>query len=137
MNETEKIKQLEFIRTFLKNGESEMRIFEKFRLKWPNTSQDYFNGLLTSVRPGMTDKTPLEGVLSRDERKLLLSQIARGEIAMVKTAFIDKVAQKVECYPDYTDRKNAISELNKMDGLCNPGESGSADNLIIVRAVRD
>lgn len=55
-------------------------------------------------------------IMQRAERMGILTQIARGNIKLGKPMVVDKVIQVIEVVPDYMDRKNAIAELNKMDG---------------------
>lgn len=57
-----------------------------------------------------------EGILDKTERMQILSQIARGEIPLTKPMVVDKMIQEVDVLPDWMDRRNAIAELNKMDG---------------------
>src|SRR3990172_2415211 len=56
------------------------------------------------------------GILSRLERQKILTQIALGEIPLVKHIVCDKMIEQVEIVPNWSDRKNAIDILNKMDG---------------------
>jgi hypothetical protein len=55
-------------------------------------------------------------IMAKEERMLILSQIARGEIPMTKHIVCDSVIQEREVAPNWIDRKAAIAELNKMDG---------------------
>lgn len=50
------------------------------------------------------------------ERKEILSKIARGEIPLTKPMVVDGMVELVPVVPDWMDRKNAIAELNKMEG---------------------
>ena len=50
----------------------------------------------------------------------ILSDIARGELLVSKPFFTKDGAIDAFVQPDHTDRKNAISELNKMDGSYAP-----------------
>lgn len=63
-----------------------------------------------------------EGVLDKTERMQILSQIARGEIPLTKPMVVDKMIQEVDVVPDWMDRRNAIAELNKMDGSYAPAK---------------
>ena len=54
--------------------------------------------------------------MQRAERMEIPTKIARGNIKLGKPMVVDKVIQVIEVVPDYMDRKNAIAELNKMDG---------------------
>ena len=62
----------------------------------------------------------LEGILTKAERMKILSDIARGELLVSKPFFTKDGAIDAYVQPDHTDRKNAISELNKMDGSYAP-----------------
>lgn len=55
-------------------------------------------------------------IIDRARRMHILSQIAEGAIPLNKPMVVGKEIQLIEVVPDYMDRKNAIAELNKMDG---------------------
>jgi hypothetical protein len=55
-------------------------------------------------------------ILSVEERKEILSQIAKGEIPLTKPMVVNNEIIEVPIVPDWMDRRNAIAELNKMDG---------------------
>ena len=57
-----------------------------------------------------------KAILTKHERMEILTQIAKGEIPLVKHIVCDGVIQEVEVVPAWADRKAAIAELNKMDG---------------------
>jgi len=57
-----------------------------------------------------------KAILTKHERMEILTQIAKGEIPLVKHIVCDGVIQEVEVVPAWADRKVAIAELNKMDG---------------------
>ena len=46
----------------------------------------------------------------------ILTQIAKGEIPLVKHIVCDGVIQEVDVVPAWADRRAAIAELNKMEG---------------------
>ena len=50
------------------------------------------------------------------ERKEILTKILRGEISLKKAIVVAGTLEYYEATPDWMDRKNAIAELNKMDG---------------------
>lgn len=62
------------------------------------------------------EDSAIEAVMSAQERKEVLTRIARGEIMLVKHIVADSIIEEREILPDWMDRKNAIAELNKMDG---------------------
>jgi len=57
-----------------------------------------------------------KAILTKHERMEILTQIAKGEIPLVKHIVCDGVIQEVDVIPAWADRKAAIAELNKMDG---------------------
>lgn len=57
-----------------------------------------------------------KAILSKHERMEILTQIAKGEIPLVKHIVCEGVIQEVKVVPAWADRKAAIAELNKMDG---------------------
>lgn len=61
-------------------------------------------------------------IMSVSERMNILSKIANGEIPLQKAIVVDKNIEYIEVVPDWMDRKNAIAELNKMDGSYTPIE---------------
>ena len=50
------------------------------------------------------------------ERKEILTKILRGEIPLIRPMVCDGEIVSVPIVPDWSDRKNAIAELNKMEG---------------------
>lgn len=66
------------------------------------------------------DKVKADEVMGVAERMSILSKIARGEIPLKKPMVCDGVIEEIEVVPDWMDRKNAIAELNKMDGSYQP-----------------
>jgi hypothetical protein len=61
------------------------------------------------------------------ERKEVLTKILRGQIPLEKAMVVNGVIEYVEVIPDWTDRKNAISELNKMEGDYAPTKVAQTD----------
>lgn len=51
-----------------------------------------------------------------NERKEILTKIIRGQMPLKKAFVTSKGIKYVNVVPDWMDRKNAIAELNKMDG---------------------
>lgn len=62
-------------------------------------------------------------VASVAERMHILTQIARGQIPLFKPMVCDGVIEQIEVVPDWMDRKNAITELNKMTGDYAPAKT--------------
>lgn len=57
-----------------------------------------------------------KAILTAEERKEILTKIAKGEIPLNKPMVVDGQIELVEVVPDWSDRRAAIAELNKMDG---------------------
>lgn len=72
-------------------------------------------------------KDALKSVMCKVERMQILTQIARGEIPLTKPMVVDKIIEEVDVVPDWMDRKNAIAELNKMDGSYSPIKVADTD----------
>lgn len=73
-------------------------------------------------------------IASVAERKGILTKIARGEIPLTKPMVCNGKIELVDVVPDYMDRKNAIAELNKMDGDYAPSKldiTSEGESLII------
>ena len=68
------------------------------------------------------DKVKADEVMGTAERMIVLSKIARGQIPLIKPMVCDGEIQEIEVVPDWMDRKNAIAELNKMDGSYPPAK---------------
>ena len=61
-----------------------------------------------------------KAIIDKQERMEILTRIARGEIEVTKHIVCDKYVQEFDVLPALNDRKNAIAELNKMDGSYTP-----------------
>ena len=70
----------------------------------------------TKVAVSMEIKALKKAILSKHERQEILTQIAKGEIPLVKHIVCDGVIQVVDVVPAWADRRAAIAELNKMEG---------------------
>lgn len=64
----------------------------------------------------VSDKLAKEDFADIAERKRVLTQIVRGEIPLKKAMVVNGAIELIEVVPDWMDRRNAIAELNKMDG---------------------
>lgn len=128
---------VEFIKNLLRKGGKRVDIVAKFGKRWQKVSIRTFDRrlkeaeeLLKAEHAHIQFKAEQKVVkaielLEMDimgvvERKNILTQIARGEIPLSKPLVIDKEIRYLDVVPDYTDRKNAIAELNKMDGAYQP-----------------
>ena len=63
-----------------------------------------------------------KAIMSADDRKELLTSIANGTLKIKKPFVIAGKIMEYPAEPDHTDRKNAIAELNKMDGAYAPAK---------------
>jgi hypothetical protein len=79
----------------------------------------------------------VEGILTPDERRVLLAQIARGELIIPTPVKVGKEMEYIDSYPDFDERKAAIVEMNKMDGDYKETDEEEEPDLIIVRPTRD
>ena len=70
----------------------------------------------TKIAVSMEIKALKKAILSKHERQEILTQIAKGEIPLVKHIVCDGVIQEVDVVPAWADRRAAIAELNKMEG---------------------
>lgn len=61
-----------------------------------------------------------QGIIDKNKRMEILSQIALGNIPLKKPIVVDKIIESIDVVPDYADRRAAIAELNKMDGSYSP-----------------
>ena len=61
------------------------------------------------------------------ERKEILTQIMRGDIPLTKPMVVNGAVEMIPVVPDWTDRRNAISELNKMEGDYAPTKVANTD----------
>lgn len=59
-------------------------------------------------------------ILSIAERQKILSDIAQGNVTITKPMMFMGAIIQAEVMPDFSDRKAAIAELNKMDGSYSP-----------------
>ena len=57
-----------------------------------------------------------KAILTKHERMEILTQIASGQLTFQKEVPTKFGPQMITATPDFTDRKAAIAELNKMDG---------------------
>jgi len=72
--------------------------------------------IVDQVNKDTISKVAKGSIISSVERMEILTKIAKGEIPLKKHMVCDGVIEEVEVVPDWMDRKNAIAELNKMDG---------------------
>lgn len=95
-------------RTFDRYWSEALSRFAALNLRAQNVlEQEYINGKKEALK---------KAILTKHERMEILTQIAKGEIPLVKHIVCDGVIQEVDVVPAWADRKAAIAELNKMDG---------------------
>lgn len=58
-----------------------------------------------------------------NERMVILTKIMRGEIPLIKPMVCDGMIEEIPIVPDWSERRAAIAELNKMDGSYAPMKS--------------
>lgn len=135
--------QIEFIKDCLRNGEQRGKVLAKFVKKWQSASTRTFDRRLKQAQKDVQEEqksiqTKAEGnvakkvealeskIMTAMERKLLLTQIAKGEVEIpTKEAKWDSEQRKFVMIPvmnlaDHGSRIRAIAELNKMDGEYQP-----------------
>ncbi len=68
-------------------------------------------------------------IMSKAERQSILAQIARGELSVKKSIAIGGIGiEVVNVYPDFSDIKSAVAELNKMEGDYAPTKTALTDS---------
>lgn len=125
--------QIEFIKSHLRKGGKRGGILSKFVQKWPKVSERTFTRRIRIAEDELqienkevqkkaeekakkkTEELELE-ILTVLERKSILAQIAKGGIPLTKPMVCNGEIVQADVIPTYTDRMNAIAELNKMDG---------------------
>lgn len=69
------------------------------------------------------------GILSRLERQIILTDIARGNVTHTKEVATKFGIETLTVYPTWSDRKAAIQELNKMDSAYMPADTEDDDEI--------
>ena len=74
-----------------------------------------------------------KAILNKDERMEILTRIASGEITMKKEVATRLGIEILNVEPDFSERRAAIAEINKMDGEYMPQkkEISSTENITI------
>lgn len=131
------IQQVEFIKDCVRAGEESSSIYHKYINRWPGTTKRMWEHRLTKANKQIRAEQALitaqanalvqlqikqraVRILSIAERKEILTQIALGQLTVNKPVNIGGQIEYVACEPDFTDRRNAIAELNKLDGSYQP-----------------
>lgn len=137
--------QVDFIANLLRKGGKRNDILAKFAKKWQKVSTRTFDRRLKSAEALIqSEQATIQAqaeqevtkeievrkieIMSVIERKETLTQIARGLIPLTKPIVVDKSIEYIEVVPDWMDRKNAIAELNKMDGAYAPTKFANTDS---------
>lgn len=125
--------RVDFVKSYVAKGNKRKEVLAKFVKKW-QTSDRTFDRVWKEARKqhkelqqvakqaadrvyiASAENAAKEAIMSKIERQQILTQIARGEIKLIKPIVIDKEIEEFEIVPDWMDRKAAIAELNKMDG---------------------
>jgi len=141
--------QIEFIQDCLRKGDKRKDILSKFTKQWPGMSPTTIDRRTTAAKQSLlfelypikvlTQQAVVQeiemrkiNILSIIERQEILSKIARGEITIRKPVIINGKTKWLKVAPDWTDRRNAIIELNKMDGLYQTIKGSINDNREVV-----
>ena len=147
--------QIDFIVDCLRKGEQRKTILAKFGKKWQSASERTFDRRLKAAEIKLQgeqqrikdlaeqsiakDADALKSkILTAMQRQEILTQIALGEYEVEKLIVTKDGIKKAKAKPDHTDIRNAIAELNKMDGSYTPikHDLGSSDKSvkIVVKA---
>lgn len=131
--------QIDFIISCLENGEQRGGILIKAGKKW-GISKSSFDRLLKIAKDQHAEKQQAikeklmaidtaaaiesrkKAIMTSDERKELLTKIANGQLKIKKLFVVNGKIKEHLSEPDHTDRKNAVAELNKMDGSYAPAK---------------
>jgi len=95
-------------RTFDRYWSEALSRFAALNIRAQNVlEQEYINGKKEALK---------KAILTKHERMEILTQIAKGKLTFQKEVPTKFGPQMITATPDFTDRKAAIAELNKMDG---------------------
>lgn len=135
---------VDFITSCIKKGEGRGKVLSKvvskwqvsdrtFDRHWKIASEEYavvqrkLNEALAEVDRQAAIEARKKEILTIEERKMILTKIALGGIPLKKAMVVDGEIQMIDVVPDWMDRKNAIAELNKMDGSYAPSKIAQTD----------
>ena len=133
MAKVAKVAQVEFIKDLLRKSNSRKNILSKFVKKWQGQSERTIDRMIKDATTQMQDEikqievetsisiqkeieSRKSKILTVIERMEILTEIARGGIPLMKPMVCNGIIENVPVVPDWMDRKNAIAELNKMEG---------------------
>lgn len=90
---------------------------------WKEASESYLEAnrkdkeALSEVRVEALKDRASKGILSKEERMKILSDMADGTLLIEKEIVTKSgVVRKIVLFPEYNDRRAAVAELNKMEG---------------------
>jgi hypothetical protein len=92
-----------------------------------NNSQNEAQRLIAEQSIEATLKRHNEAIINKEQRMEILSNMALGQMQVLKPMSVAGEVVEVFVRPDYNDRKNAIAELNKMDGSYAPIKQAPTD----------
>jgi hypothetical protein len=93
-----------------------------FDRQWKEASRRYLAANEKSKQAAIEVKTEAiknrasKGILSKEERLEILSQIARGDLSYQQEVPSKFGPQTITAWPSFNDRKGAVAEINKMEG---------------------
>jgi len=82
---------------------------------------------LTKVDEQAAIEARKKAIMTADERKEVLTKIANGTLKIKRPFVIGGKIMEYPAEPDATDRRNAIAELNKMEGDYAPSKVAQTD----------
>jgi hypothetical protein len=104
------------------NG-SKWRVADRTFIRyWSEASRRYLEANEKSKQAAIEVKTEAikkrasKGILSKEERLEILSQIARGDLSYQQEVPSKFGPQTITAWPSFNDRKGAVAEINKMEG---------------------
>ena len=124
--------QVEFIKKMLRKGCERHSILQEFAKKYKTGVKTFDNRLKIAkdefkieldainergkaIIEDESEKMALQ-TLSVAQRIDILTKIATGQLPLLKPNGTGDNLKMIEFVPDWNDRRNAIAELNKMDG---------------------
>jgi hypothetical protein len=150
------LKHIEFIR-LVANGETQSNAYKlsigkkgvskqvsevkgsQLAKKYSNLIAEQRDNLKKVVEEAQKDKVAeiaQMNILTSAQRMEILSNIAQGKLKVKKPFVIGGKVLEYPSEPDHTDIKNAIAELNKMQGDYAPTKINQ-ENTGIIRVVRE
>jgi hypothetical protein len=150
------LKHIEFIR-LVANGETQSNAYKlsvgkkgvskqvsevkgsQLAKKYADLIAEQRNNLKKVVEEAQKDKVAeiaQMNILTSAQRMEILSNIAQGKLKVKKPFVIGGKVLEYPSEPDHTDIKNAIAELNKMQGDYAPTKINQ-ENTGIIRVVRE